>query len=87
MQTIKLRSHVDSDGRLQLELNDLPADQKIEIILVYQPIKTKTDNASVQHEKDPIVGLFSGDSNLADQSEEILQQDIKKNAGWTWKQS
>ncbi len=84
MQTIKLRSHVDSNGRLQLQLDDLPADQEIEILIVYQPVKTNIENNSIT-EEDPLIGLFAGSSNLAEQAEEILEQDIKQNSGWTWK--
>ncbi|MEM9272704.1 MAG: hypothetical protein AAGA80_07035 [Cyanobacteria bacterium P01_F01_bin.143] len=87
MQTIRLRSHVDVDGSLQLQLNDLPANQDIEIVLVYQPVATDPDQPNISEEEDPIIGLFSGSSNLAEQSEEILQQEIKQNSGWTWKQS
>ncbi|ELS05135.1 hypothetical protein Xen7305DRAFT_00048750 [Xenococcus sp. PCC 7305] len=87
MRTIRLRSHVDVDGSLQLQLNDLPADQDIEIVLVYQPVATNTDKLAISEEEDPIIGLFSGSPNLAEQSEEILQQEIQQNSGWTWKQS
>jgi len=37
-------------------------------------------------EEDPLIGLFSGSSDLAEQSEEILQQEITKRSGWTWKE-
>ena len=87
MHTIRLRSHVDVDGSLKLQLNDLPADQDIEIVLVYQAVATNTDQSSISEEEDNIIGLFSGSPNLAEKSEEILQQEIKDNSGWTWKQS
>ena len=87
MQTIRLRSHVNVDGSLQLQLKDLPADQDIEIVLVYQPIAKNTDQPTISEKEDTIIGLFSGSTNLAEQSEEILQQEIKDNSGWTWKQS
>ncbi|MDJ0903421.1 MAG: hypothetical protein QNJ55_31940 [Xenococcus sp. MO_188.B8] len=87
MQTIRLRSHVDIDGSLQLQLNDLPPDQDIEIVLVYQAVATNTDQPPISEEKDTIIGLFAGSPNLAEQSEEILQQEIQQNSGWTWKQS
>ncbi len=87
MHTIRLRSHVDVDGSLKLQLNDLPADQDIEIVLVYQAVATNTDQSSISEEEDNIIGLFSGSPNLAEQSEEMLQQEIKDNSGWTWKQS
>ncbi len=87
MQTIRLRSHVGVDGSLQLQLKDLPADQDIEIVLVYQAVATNTDQPTISEEEDTIIGLFSGAPNLAEKSEEILQQEIKDNSGWTWKHS
>ncbi len=35
-------------------------------------------------ESDPLIGLFSGSTELATQSEAILQQEITS-SGWTWK--
>lgn len=83
MQTIRLRSHVGLDGSLKLQLKDLPADQDIEIVLVYQPIETNTDQPTISEEEDPLIGSFSGSPNLAEQSEEILQQEMKINFVWT----
>ena len=40
----------------------------------------------VSIQEDPLVGLFSGSPNLAEWSEEILEQEIHDNAGWSWKQ-
>ena len=37
-------------------------------------------------DEDPLVGLFSGSSDLSTQSEDILQQSITAPSGWTWKQ-
>ena len=37
-------------------------------------------------QEDPLIGLFSGAPNLAERSEEILEQEIHVNAGWSWKQ-
>lgn len=34
---------------------------------------------------DPLIGLFKGSPNLAISSEDILQEDIRENSGWTWK--
>jgi plasmid stability protein len=41
---------------------------------------------AVSIQEDPLVGLFSGSPNLAEASEEILEQEIHDNAGWSWKQ-
>ncbi|MDJ0798923.1 MAG: hypothetical protein QNJ51_19240 [Calothrix sp. MO_167.B12] len=66
MQTIRLRSHVGADGSLQIQLNDLPADQEIEIVLAYQTIGTNTDQPTISDEEDPLIGLFSGSPHLAE---------------------
>lgn len=43
------------------------------------------DPAAMNVENDPLIGLFSGSSDLAARSEDILQQEIKGRSGWTWK--
>lgn len=84
MDTIRLKTQVNSDGSVQLQLHDLPPNQDIEILLVYQAIE-KVNPPERTEQEDPIVGLFSGKSDLAEQSEEILHQDIQNQSGWTWK--
>lgn len=37
-------------------------------------------------EPDPLIGLFAGSPDLATKSEEILQQGITEQSGWTWKE-
>ncbi|MFN5860508.1 MAG: hypothetical protein ACK451_00675, partial [Pseudanabaena sp.] len=37
--------------------------------------------------EDPLIGLFAGSPNIASQSEEVLNQNIQTNSGWTWKPS
>jgi hypothetical protein len=54
-----------------------------EAVLSY--IQTQVPDESVTDD-DPLIGLFSGSSNLATRSEEILQQSITATSGWTWKQ-
>jgi hypothetical protein len=71
MQTIRLRSQVDSDGSLQLQLNDLPADCELEIVLVYQPIDNVTPKNILTSQKDSLIGLFAESSDLAEKSEDI----------------
>jgi hypothetical protein len=87
MQTIRLRSQVSSDGSLQIQLDDLPADCELEIVLVYQPIDTIIPSDILIAQVDPLIGLFSGSPELAEKSEDILQQEINCNSGWTWKSS
>lgn len=55
-----------------------------EAVLVY--LESRQVQKAAYHEKnDPLIGLFSGSPDLATQSEEILQQTINPESGWTWK--
>ena len=85
MQTIRFHSQTDREGKLQLHLDNLPANQNLEIVVVYQPLPSETTPPSHHQEEDPIVGLFSADSNLAEQSESLLEEGTNKLSGWTWK--
>ncbi len=38
-------------------------------------------------DQDPLIGLFAGPTDLAAQSEEILQQGMVEKTGWTWKET
>ena len=38
MKTIRARSHVDKDGRIQIQLPEY-YDEDVEILLVYQPVQ------------------------------------------------
>jgi plasmid stability protein len=51
---------------------------------VKNDMATNEKTGSIQ--EDPLIGLFSGSPNLAETSEEILEQEIHDNAGWSWKQ-
>jgi hypothetical protein len=57
------------------------------IDLYYQKLNPTQDTPSSTALEDPLIGLFSGSPNLATQAEEILQQEVKPESGWTWKQS
>ncbi len=84
MQTVRFCSQADENGQLQLQLDHLPVNQNLEIVVVYQPLSPQT-TAPSNPDEDPIVGLFSDDPNLAQNSEEILEQEIHPSSGWTWK--
>lgn len=86
MQTIKVRSRVGADGKLQLQLPTQLANQDVEIVLVYQPVTTATNQESGAA-SDPLIGLLAGSPNLATQAEELLQSEGTSGSGWTWKQS
>jgi hypothetical protein len=38
-------------------------------------------------EDDPLIGLFSGTEDLSEKSENILQEEITWESGWTWKKT
>ncbi|NBD17477.1 MAG: hypothetical protein GVY04_15465 [Cyanobacteria bacterium] len=84
MQTVRFCSQADENGQLQLQLDHLPVNQNLEIVVVYQSVSPQT-TAPSNPDEDPIVGLFSGDSHFAEDSEEILEQGIHPSSGWTWK--
>jgi hypothetical protein len=86
METIRLQTKVNADGSLNLQLKDLPASQKIEIVLVYQPISEQNNIIQSHQEPDPLIGFFSSSPNLAEESEQILEAEIAQKSGWTWKQ-
>lgn len=44
-----------------------------------EPTQTPPDT------EDPLIGLFSGSVDLATRSEEILEQEIDSDSGFTWK--
>jgi hypothetical protein len=83
MNTLKLRSRTAPDGTITLQLPPEAANQDLELILIYQP----TDSPSPQPETDPLIGLFSGSPTLATDADQILEQTITPQSGWTWKQS
>jgi hypothetical protein len=83
MNTLKLRSRTAPDGTITLQLPPEAANQDLELILIYQP----TDAPSPQPEIDPLIGLFSGSPTLATDADQILEQTITPQSGWTWKQS
>lgn len=41
---------------------------------------------SISFDSDPLVGLFAGATDLATNSEDILQQEITEKSGWTCKE-
>jgi hypothetical protein len=49
-------------------------------------VPSTSENDQDKNESDPLIGLFRGSPDLATQSEKILQQEIKENSGWTWKE-
>ena len=87
MQTIKLRSRVDANGTVQLQLPEQLANQDVDLVLVYQPAEAPEAESPSPDLEDPLIGLFTGSPNLASQSEAILEQDISPTSGLTWKQS
>ncbi len=91
-----------SSKLLELEnaINNLSMEEKIwllEKIVVQMRELTKVANFQVElnreqgdlnanSEDDPLIGLFAGSPDLATNSEEILQEEIKDKSGWTYKE-
>jgi len=65
------------------EIDRLPEQALDQIFQIIQQVSPK--NLAENLEPDPIIGLFSGSSDLAEKSEEILGKEINANSGWTWK--
>jgi hypothetical protein len=78
--------HLTSDEQLRL-LAELAAlvRQKITSELPRQE-EMQEIGVDVSLESDPLVGLFADATDLATNSEDILQQEITKKSGWTWKE-
>jgi len=55
--------------------------------LVVQKLQSPTESSPPEPSEDPLIGLFSGSSDLATQSEEILSKEISFTSGFTWKKS
>ena len=85
MQTLKIRSRTAPDGTITLQLPPETADQDLELILIYQPTQPQTPTNPP--ETDPLIGFFSGSPNLSTNAENLLNQTITPQSGWTWKQS
>jgi hypothetical protein len=83
MYTLQLRSRTAPDGTITLQLPPELANQDLDFTILYQPIVPQQPST----DPDPLIGLFSGSPNLATNAEEILQQAIEAQAGWSWKQS
>jgi hypothetical protein len=83
MYTLQLRSRTAPDGTITLQLPPELANQDLDFTILYQPIVPQQPGT----DPDPLIGLFSGSPNLATNAEEILQQAIEAQAGWSWKQS
>ena len=49
-------------------------------------LETQWQESIVSVDSDPLVGLFAGTTDLATNSEDILEQEITEKSGWTWKE-
>ena len=72
------------------KVHDLPdtyLDELAEFIeyLFWKHQSAKPAIAMPAIEDDPLVGLFAGEPDLAEKSEEILAQGVTNASGWTWK--
>lgn len=61
MQSIKLRSRVDADGILRLEVPLELANQEVDLVVVYQPVESEVTD-STEQEDIPVIQLSLQDS-------------------------
>jgi hypothetical protein len=83
MQTIQIRSHVDADGTVRVQLSSDLAHQEVDLILSYQPAQAVP---VIEAEEDSIIGLFVGPADLGTNAEEILTSEVHPMSGFSWKQ-
>jgi len=83
-------------NEIQIDLSILPDSAKTELFDFYKILMKKyhcrPDDDPKQNiwfsgkeNRDILIGLFDGASDLAIRSEKILQQETVRNSGWTWK--
>lgn len=74
MHTIHIRSHVEADGTVKVQLPSDLAHQEVDLILSYQPAQAVL---VTEPENDPLIGLFVGPADLGTNAEEILESEDK----------
>lgn len=79
MQTLQLRSRTAPDGTITLQLPPELANQDFDFTIVCQSIAPTQPLT----EPDPLIGLLSGAPNLAPDAEDLLQQTIEPQIGWS----
>ena len=50
------------------------------------PLNIEQGNLNTNSENEPLIGLFAGSPDLATNSEEILQEEVRDKSGWTHKE-
>lgn len=56
-------------------------------LLLKKGLDTQQPEIESSQADDPLIGLFKSSPDLAMRSEDILQQDITEQSGWTWKET
>jgi hypothetical protein len=80
--SLHISTQVLPSNKIEIHTPELAVGEVVEVFIVTSIPENYQDN----NKSDSLIGLFSGSPNLAIQSEEILQQEIKENSGWTWKE-
>ncbi len=80
----KLRALLDK------KLNNLPEDDLEQILTFVEFLKWKERDEDRRvplslEQQDILIGLFDGASDLAEQSEALLEHGVEEYSGWTWK--
>ncbi len=82
MKALKEQIHEKLDN---LEEEDLEKLLSFVESLERQEKKNRARRSPGWSERDVLIGLFDGPSDLADQSEILLKQGLRERSGWTWK--
>ena len=80
--SLHISTQVLPGNKIEIQTPELAVGEMVEVFIV----PSTSENDQDKNESDPPIGLFRGSPDLATQSEKILQQEIKENSGWTWKE-
>jgi hypothetical protein len=70
-----------------LEVIETLSDVQLENVLHYaESVTTHEQKPPYDPDQDPMIGMFSGPTDLSERAEEILYDDIKSTSGWTQKE-
>jgi hypothetical protein len=87
MQSIKLRSQIQEDGKIKLQLPQELANQEVEIILVYQTVESDQENQeNIQEqpktpfeilEESGFIGCCSAETDLSSNYKSVLKNELE----------
>jgi len=96
MNTIRQEITVRESGIIEIRSPHLQQGMCAEVFVILKNYKQFRQNSlravtangkdDADGKCDPLPGLFSGSEDLAAGSEDILQAEINRKSGWTWKE-